>query len=105
MSGIRSRRDLLAAAVALLLPTGLAFAEAERDGSTIERAVLVDAPNSMEAIAFERQWLARHYPGWRKGRQSLRHQNGRAYDLIQISGPSSENKSIYFDITAAFASG
>jgi hypothetical protein len=104
MSDVRSRRNLLMMAAALLLPSGLALAEVERDGSTLERAVLVDAPDSMQAIAFERRWLTRHYPGWRKGRQTLLHAGGRSYDRIDITGPAGENKSIHFDITAAFAS-
>jgi len=72
------------------------------DGSFYQKAVVIKgAKDETAGIAAERAWLARMYPGFRTGRQSLMAAGGRQYDLIKIT-TSQGIKSIYFDITDFF---
>ncbi|RPJ10950.1 MAG: hypothetical protein EHM36_02440, partial [Deltaproteobacteria bacterium] len=69
-----------------------------RDGSSIEKAVVIrGVKDTLSGIRAERQWLAKHYPGYKKVRQSLFHKDERSYDLIEISTAAGEAREIYFD--------
>ena len=98
------RTRLIASLCAGLLGLAAAFAQPAGDGRSIETAVVVEsAAGSQGAIAIEREWLRRHYPGARVvGQALLSSQNGRRYDRLDIVLPSGEGRSIFFDITAAF---
>src|SRR5712691_8783130 len=95
------RRALFAALTALSIG-GFAAAQAERDGSSIDTAIVVTAADEIAGIAAEREWTRKNYPGWRWAGQSLLHDKGRPYDRIQLISPDGTAKIIYFDITAFY---
>jgi hypothetical protein len=80
-----------------------AVAEPARDGTSVERAVILKSDaGSSGGVAGEAAWLREHYPGWRRTRQALMSRNGRRYDRIDVESPTGEKASIYFDVTEAF---
>ena len=79
--------------------SGLAL---DRDGLSIESAIVIQAANTQDGIAQEYAHIRRVYPGWRRTRQALLSRNGRRYDMLTIASPSGETRDIYFDIDAFF---
>jgi hypothetical protein len=72
------------------------------DGSTIEKAVLIQAPDTQAGVRAEYTWLKQKYPGYKRISQALRTPDGKAYDLIKIETTDGQQLSVYFDITAFF---
>jgi heme/copper-type cytochrome/quinol oxidase subunit 2 len=68
----------------------------ERDGSSIEKAVVVNS------IREEYQWVQHHYPNSRVTRQALIQPKGKHYDELTFVTPSGETKKAYFDINSFF---
>jgi uncharacterized protein YceK len=68
----------------------------ERDGSSIEKAVIVNS------IREEYQWVQKHFPGARVTRQALIERRGKHYDELTFITPSGETRKVYFDINSFF---
>lgn len=79
-------------------------AQSVRDGSSIARAVVIDADNDAAGVAAEDRWLAKHYPAWHKVKQALLASKGHHYDEIVIQDGSGNTKKVYFDISKPFNS-
>lgn len=92
----------LLALTALVATAPLPAPAFEADGSSIERAIPIQAASTAEGIAAENAYIRQRYPGWRKVRQALIRRGGRAYDRITIVSPSGERRDIFFDITSFF---
>lgn len=71
------------------------------DGTSIENAVIIKGASEMTGVRAEYEYLARHFPGYTKGKQSLLKQDGRIYDLLEFT-VRDQKKAIYFDITDFF---
>ena len=69
------------------------------DGSTVEKAVIVNAANDMQGMTAEYVWLADHYPGFHNRNQFQRAQNGHCYDQMDIVTKDGQQRSVYFDIS------
>jgi hypothetical protein len=91
---------LLTASSALAKPPGVSYAGG--DGSSLEKAVIVKAATEKTGVDAEYDYIAKHYPGYKRGPQSLQNIKGRAYDVIEFTTAKGEKKTIYFDITAFF---
>lgn len=88
---------------AMLLASGAAPAAASEKGLSFEDAIVLDGvANELDGIGAEHLYTNRHEPGWVWQRQALVHDGGRVYDVIDLTGPEGETKSIYFDITDWF---
>lgn len=72
------------------------------DGSSIQRAVVINENDTTRGIAAENAWIARHHPGYRKVGQALLNEGGGIYDRIDIQTPDGSRRSIYFDIRSFF---
>jgi hypothetical protein len=72
------------------------------DGSSFETAVIVRAPDGAEGVRAEYAWLARHFPGSRPWRQSLRNRGERSYDVVEFHDADGTKRELWFDITAFF---
>lgn len=68
----------------------------ERDGSRIEKAVIV------KSIREEYDWVQQHYPGSRVTGQALLKQKGKHYDVLTFVTPAGETNKAYFDINSFF---
>jgi hypothetical protein len=80
-------------AVCLGLPAVVHAAEV-RDGSTFERAILVPG-DYKHYVAWEWDYLHKHFSGRIPAQQTLTRHNGRTYDEFVFVG----GKLLYFDIT------
>jgi len=86
------------------LPAIVAFANAEkppvvRDGSTVERAVIVRQPSVHKVVDWEWRWIKEHHPfasalGWMHQCVCEHH---RVYDLYILDTPAGK-RNTYFDI-------
>ena len=72
------------------------------DGSSIETAVIIKAPNEAAGVRAESEWVRQHHPGWRKGSQALISEGNRMFDRIEYTTPEGKTRTIYFDITDFF---
>lgn len=72
------------------------------DGSCFKNAIVIEATNETDGVRAEYIWLAKHYPGYKTNKQSLLQDNGKYYDLLNITTASGEEKDFYFDINSFF---
>ena len=77
-------------------------ATAAHDGSSMENAIVNDAPGESEGVRAEYRWIADHYPGYTRGNQALLSGGGHTYDAIDFTTESGEHGKVYFDITGFF---
>ena len=76
---------------------------ADEKGQSLDQAVILDGVSSeMDGVGAEHAYTAEHYPGWTWQTQALMQNGSRVYDVIDMTGPSGESKSVYFDITDWF---
>lgn len=73
-----------------------------RDGSSLDKAIVVYAGNEQSGNADEYMWLGWNFPGFTRRRQELIHRNGRYYDLVEFDTASGQAKKVYFDITSFY---
>jgi pyruvoyl-dependent arginine decarboxylase (PvlArgDC) len=76
-------------------------------GDTMATAIVIKgAKSSQDGIPAEYHFLEKKYGkqqvGWKLIRQSLMHQGGKHYDLMQIELKNGTKKDVYFDITEFF---
>lgn len=69
------------------------------DGHGVAYAIVIKASNEREGVKAEYQWIAEHFPGYKRNRQALLNQSNRSYDEINFTTASGEFKTVYFDIT------
>jgi hypothetical protein len=70
-------------------------------GSSVKTAVVIEAKNETEGVRAEYKWIRDHMPGWRTGSQHLLDEDGRVYDMIEVSR-GGESREVYFDISGWF---
>lgn len=85
----------------MALPEG-EFTFAGGDGTTLEQAVIVNAPSERIGVAALYGWIGRHYPGSTAAGQNTIIKNGHFYDAIDIITATKERRTFYFDITQFF---
>ena len=72
------------------------------DGSSMDRAVVIDATNETEGVRAEHVWQAHVHPRWRwSGEQATFRRDGRLFDMIRLRGPDGPHE-LWFDITSFF---
>jgi len=72
------------------------------DGSSYEKAIVIQEKSETPGVNAEYKWIAEHYPGYSRGMQSLNFYNKKPYDIITIKTKDGEEKKIYFDISNFF---
>ena len=75
------------------------------DGSSFEQAVILVGATLVSRPRAEHDFVKRNYAGYDFRKQSLKEQNGRAYDALEFTTADGEIKTIYFDISAYFPAG
>lgn len=79
------------------LPAGVTYEGG--DGSSIQNAAIVKGARESTGVQAEYAWLAQRFPGYRVGKQSLRQNGGKMYDVFEITTREGATKAIYFDIS------
>jgi hypothetical protein len=76
------------------------------DGSTIEKAVVINATNTSIGVPAEYEYVSSEYGqqdvGWTTVHQSLIMHGGKNYDVLLVKLPTGEEMSVCFDITLFF---
>lgn len=72
------------------------------DGSSYEKAIVIEEKSEGPGINAEYAWLRKHYPGYKFKRQSLNFHEKKYYDILSIVTADGEKKDIYFDISNFF---
>jgi hypothetical protein len=72
-------------------------------GESIEDAIIIKgAKDEKEGVAAEYHWVKVHYPKYEVGSQAVKSSGGKSYDVLNLTGPDGETKSIHFDISDFF---
>jgi hypothetical protein len=72
------------------------------DGSSIDKAVIIKAPDNFIGVRIEYTWIKKNCPGWQLERQSTFKAGNKIYDKMDFRTPDARLKTIYFDITAFY---
>ena len=72
------------------------------DGSSIENAVIIKAPNNFIGVKAEYDWIKKNHPGWKLVTQSVVNKKGKLYDKMDFQTPEGQAVTLYFDITDFF---
>lgn len=72
------------------------------DGSSYEKAIVIQETSEMKGVDAEYNWLSLYYPGYRRGMQSLVTHDKKPYDILTITTANGVEKKVYFDISKYF---
>ena len=72
----------------------------QQDGTSFEHAIVIDAATEKEGGPLEFRWINEHFPGFRLIKQSVTRQEGKAYDVVQLTDASGTEHVVYFDISS-----
>ena len=98
-----ARRGIAALCLAAVLAAGAVRAEAPVPGATLQTAIVLPGiQHETEGVSAEYAYIAKNFPGWKPGTQSLLSDKGRQYDSIELTGPGGSHQTIFFDITDWF---
>lgn len=104
------KKTLTLSIVCILMFSGIGLAQetGERDGSSVEKAIIIEYGGYHGAsIAKEYEYLSQRFGRrgleWEMAGQYLTSEGGRHYDVLTVELlPSGERKEIYFDITESY---
>jgi hypothetical protein len=74
----------------------------ERDGTSFEKAIVINAKNEMDGVNAEYSWLRSYFPGYKMKSQSLSSKGSKSYDVLHFLTSEGKEMTIYFDITKFF---
>ena len=69
------------------------------DGSSFEKAIVIQAKSETEGVGAEYAWLKDHHPGYTRKEQALSFDKGKSYDVLTIKTTDGGEKVVYFDIS------
>ena len=69
------------------------------DGSSMEKAVLVEADNEEDGVLWERRWIFDHFGRFRRKSVGLTAANGRHFDVFVVELADHSERTFYFDCT------
>lgn len=72
------------------------------DGSSIDKAVIIKAPDNFIGVRIEYTWIKKNCPGCQLERQSAFKKGNKIYDKMEFHTPDGQQKTIYFDITGFY---
>ncbi len=64
--------------------------------------VVIKASNEQRGVRMEYEFLARHYPGYKRGGQALAEHKGHMVDILDFTGGDDQPYSVCFDISSFF---
>ncbi|MBN2019918.1 MAG: hypothetical protein JW749_06815 [Sedimentisphaerales bacterium] len=69
------------------------------DGSSIENAVIIKAPNKLTGIRAEYDWMKKNRSDWQLDRQSVLKGQGKVLDKMYCITPDGQRTFLFFDVT------
>ena len=70
-----------------------------RDGASFEKAIILLVKTETVGVHAEYEWIGVHYPGYKRGMQSLSTYKKKPFDIISITTAEGKELDIYFDIS------
>src|SRR2546423_10580703 len=67
------------------------------DGSSFEKAVIIKGATEQTGVHAEYEYLAKHYPGYKRGKQSLQEHKGKMFDVLELNTADGQSKTMNFD--------
>lgn len=77
----------------------------QADGSSFEKAIVINEKSESTGIDAEYAWLKKNYPGYKTKSQQLANHNKKPFDIITIETAQSKLVDVYFDISKFFGKG
>ena len=74
----------------------------DNDGSSFEKAIVIEERNSSKGIAAEYAWIKENYPGCTMKKQALVQHSNKPYDVLTIVTSDGQEKEIHFDVSNFF---
>jgi hypothetical protein len=69
------------------------------DGSSFEKAVVIHGANEQTGVDAEYDYLAKHFPGYHRGKQMLTSHGKRSYDVLEFTTADGKKMRVFFDIS------
>ena len=79
-----------------------AVLDASRDGTTVEKAIIIMETTEGPGVHAEYQWLKQHYRGYKTTKQTLLYEKEKPYDVIEFVTRDGKHLKVYFDISRFF---
>jgi hypothetical protein len=70
------------------------------DGSAFEAAIIITADSERTGVDAEYDYINKHFPGSRRGSQSLVQHKKRDFDILEFTTKDGNKRKLYFDITS-----
>lgn len=83
-------------------PAEVSELSSQQNGSSYERAIVINKTKTGDGIKAEYEWIRKNYPGYKLKSQSLQTRGKKVYDVLTIITADGKKKEIYFDISNFF---
>ncbi len=70
-----------------------------RDGSSYDKAIIIQQTSETRGIADEYTWIRNKYPNSKTKSQSLSYKDKKPFDIINIVTAEGNDVAVYFDIS------
>ena len=74
----------------------------ERDGSSFEKAIVLNEKSTGAGIKAEYAWVKEKYPDSKVVKQALIHKGKKSYDMLTVQKADGGTEEVYFDITSFY---
>jgi hypothetical protein len=74
----------------------------QRDGSSFEKAIVLNEKSTGAGIKAEYAWVKEKYPDSKVVKQALMHKGKRSYDVLTVQKAAGGTEEVYFDITSFY---
>jgi hypothetical protein len=75
------------------------YSHSLKDGSSFDRAIVVEEKTETKGVAVEYEWIRLHYPGYSVTTQTLSFYKNKPFDVMELEANGGIKKYIYFDIS------
>ena len=73
-----------------------------RDGSSYEKAIIIEATTDFQGVKDEYAWLRKNYPGSKTTKQALTMHDKKSFDVLSVVTADGKAIEVYFDISKSF---
>jgi hypothetical protein len=71
----------------------------DNDGSSFEKAIVIEEKTESAGVAAEYAWLRKNYPGCRFNGQALTIKDKIPYDILDVVTAGGEKRKFYFNLS------
>ncbi|MBS1532330.1 MAG: hypothetical protein JSU01_18655 [Bacteroidetes bacterium] len=82
-----------------VITTETSAQSADRDGSSLDKAIIINETHEQPGVDAEYAWLRQKYPGYRSQGQALLFKDDKPFDLIHVLTADGKKIDVYFDIS------